>query len=257
MIGVLGVGRWGSNYVKALKEMQIPFKTCDINDAFDKFLESVEKVIICTPSSTHYKLAKKCLIEEKDVMIEKPATFSVEEFGNLVKLAIEKKRVLYPALLMEHHEAIKKLEKLAPLPDHVEMRRVQFNKNPNRDTPILWNLALHDIDVCLYLWGMPSSYKANQEKNEGYIVLWYPTFSVFIWVSYNKKKTVRMNLYHKRSIQFDDVAKTLKIGQITEMVEELPLNNLIKCFVNQTELNLNLIKRAKSVIQILEETCKM
>jgi len=252
LVGVLGVGRWGKNYVKTLRELDIPFATCDIKDNLAKFLRKVDRVIICTPSSTHFKLAQRCLRADKDVLIEKPIVFNTKQFDSLFFMAKERKKILYPALLMEHHPAVKELKEMDLSPDHVEMVRTKLRK-PRKDTPILWNLALHDLSTAIYLFGHITIWRGHQLEEEGYLVLQYPTFTVIVRVSYNEEKRARTVIYRPNKIVFDDVGKTLQIGQKTISVEESPLKNLILSFISQNEMDYGLIKRARLITSVLEE----
>ncbi len=49
--------------------------------------ENIELVIIATPNSIHYTLAKKALEKGKNVVLEKPFTVNTKEADELIKLA--------------------------------------------------------------------------------------------------------------------------------------------------------------------------
>ena len=49
---------------------------------------------ICTPVETHFKIAKKCLENSVDLLIEKPLTSSIKDAESLAKLAGRKNRVI-------------------------------------------------------------------------------------------------------------------------------------------------------------------
>jgi predicted dehydrogenase len=61
--------------------------------AYDKVLRdpSVKAVHVCTPNSSHYKIADHALLEGKHVLCEKPLAVSVREARSLMKLAQLKK----------------------------------------------------------------------------------------------------------------------------------------------------------------------
>lgn len=59
--------------------------------------EGVETVLISTPPSTHYELARKCLECGKNVILEKPAVLQLAQLIELLQLAEERGLVLYAA----------------------------------------------------------------------------------------------------------------------------------------------------------------
>lgn len=56
--------------------------------------ESIDLVVVATPSTNHYEVAKEALLANKHVVIEKPFTTTTEEADALIKLANERGRVL-------------------------------------------------------------------------------------------------------------------------------------------------------------------
>lgn len=58
--------------------------------------EEIKLVSICTPPSTHYELAKICLENGKNVLVEKPFCETVEEAEEILQLAKENNLVAMP-----------------------------------------------------------------------------------------------------------------------------------------------------------------
>lgn len=50
---------------------------------------------IATPEEIHFQLAKKCLLAEKDIFVEKPLALDHKNAGQLIKLALEKQCCLF------------------------------------------------------------------------------------------------------------------------------------------------------------------
>ncbi len=91
-VGVIGAGYWGPNLIRnfyQLPEAELQM-VCDLNtqrlehiqnrfpgikttrNYLDLLESDIEAVVIATPVSTHYRLAKDCLMAEKHIMVEKP-----------------------------------------------------------------------------------------------------------------------------------------------------------------------------------------
>ena len=107
-VGIIGLGYWGPNLLRnfiTIPNAEVVYG-CDINsNNFKKLIwlypsvkfimdyqeiikdESIDLVVIATPLSTHYKLARGTLIAKKHVLLEKPMTKTGKEAKELIKLA--------------------------------------------------------------------------------------------------------------------------------------------------------------------------
>src|SRR5690348_13856099 len=107
-VAVVGLGYWGPNWVRNFQQLQCARRViaCDLDPNrrnyvkelhpaieatanFDEILRDpeIEGVVIATPVSTHYKLARMTLEAGKSVLVEKPLAMSRREAGDLVRLA--------------------------------------------------------------------------------------------------------------------------------------------------------------------------
>ena len=123
----------------------------------DVFRSSVDGVVIATPVQTHYQLAKKALLADKHVLVEKPLTTSVAEAEELVALARRQGRILMVGHTFEYSPAVNELRKLVRSGDLgkiycIEAERVNLGLF-RRDINVIWDLAPHDISILLYLLG--------------------------------------------------------------------------------------------------------
>ncbi|MDG7011204.1 MAG: Gfo/Idh/MocA family oxidoreductase [Nitrososphaerota archaeon] len=93
-VGLVGLGYWGMKYAQVLSCSRLGNLriVCDGDTGrrfpdtrwvqFDSKLDSVladpktEAVIIATPASTHYQIAKSCPVAGKNVLVEKPLSKS-------------------------------------------------------------------------------------------------------------------------------------------------------------------------------------
>ena len=107
-IGILGVGRMGQNHLRNLimmKQVEVAFiydvdkDNCKrlssefnvkVSENLDDDLQTVDGVVIVTPTSTHFDYIKQASNAVKNIFIEKPLTDTVETSRAIVELAKEK-----------------------------------------------------------------------------------------------------------------------------------------------------------------------
>ncbi len=175
-VAVVGTGYWGKNLVRVFYELGALSLICDTdrerlksqaaNFAKVKTTQSAEEVwqdksidavVIATPASTHYVLAKQALLSKKHVFVEKPLALNIKEAGELLDLARESQRILMVGHILNYHPAVIKLKELI---DQGELGRIEYIYS-NRlnigklrsEENILWSFAPHDISVILLLLG--------------------------------------------------------------------------------------------------------
>ncbi len=175
--GVIGWGYWGPKIARNLNSLPNAMVTMvadqdarrlaplAVNQSWvktttlpeDVFRSDVDGVIIATPVRTHYQLAKRALLHDKHVLVEKPLTADVMEAEELVALAQEQRRVLMVGHTFEYNPAVNELRKLVQNGDLgkiycIEAERVNLGLFRN-DINVIWDLAPHDVSILLYLLG--------------------------------------------------------------------------------------------------------
>ncbi len=148
-------------------------KLCDINEgrakqiAGDYDLEytsnieeilsdsNISAIVIATPSSTHYKIAKKFLENGKDVFIEKPMTLNSEGAKDLVEIANKKNTILMVGHLFRYHPAVKDLKNRIDLGEFGKINMIVTYRFalgvPRKDMGVVYALAVHELDLSCYL----------------------------------------------------------------------------------------------------------
>ena len=173
-LALIGFGYWGRNIFRNLYEMDALHTACDTNLSLlenykNKFpdidytnsVESVmndstiKAVLIASPASTHYALAKQALIAGKDVFVEKPLALAVKEGEELVDLAKKTNHVVMVGHILQYHPAVIKLKEMITLGElgkicYVYSNRLNIGKLRTEEN-ILWSFAPHDISVALML----------------------------------------------------------------------------------------------------------
>ncbi len=176
-VGLIGCGYWGKNYVTTIEKMEelniswiynkhneIPAQKLPVNVRFTKNYKdiladrNVQGVIISTPPGTHYQIAKDALEWGKDILVEKPFTYSSEEALRLLELAEKKGRIVMAGHIFLYNPAVVKLKRLI---DRGELGKLYYfysrrtGIGPFRtDINAMWNLAPHDISIINYLYNV-------------------------------------------------------------------------------------------------------
>ncbi len=171
-IGVVGLGYWGPNWLRniaSLENVSLAWG-CDASidrtakfarlypatrftQEFDDMLKdhSLDAIIIATPTSSHYPLAKKALLAGKHVLIEKPMTSTYAEATELVSIAKEKNLVIavdHTFLFTTAVEKIQELQKENILGDLLYFDSTRINLGLiQKDCNVLWDLAVHDLSI--------------------------------------------------------------------------------------------------------------
>jgi predicted dehydrogenase len=174
-LGLVGCGYWGPNIVRNIQKTQnidlefvVDQDEAVINKlppvSFYQDLDSalvrhgnVDGVIIATPISTHFIIAKQILEAGKSVLIQKPMAMSVEECEELEEIAKSKGLTLMIAHTFLFTGAVRKLKELADSGQignlkHFDSTRINLGLF-QRDSNVVWDLAPHDFSILHYLIG--------------------------------------------------------------------------------------------------------
>jgi predicted dehydrogenase len=245
-VGVIGCGYWGPNLIRNLVDISQAevvgvsdlresrlnhirnlypriFTTQNYKDLFSLNLDAV---VVATPPATHYAIAKECMENGLNVLIEKPITTNSADAQELVDLAARKDLTLMVGHTFEYNPAVRALKELI---DQGEIGQVYYMNSIRvnlglfqRDLNVLWDLAPHDLSIFLYLLGMrPISVSAqgNDSVFKGihdlvYLNLVFPN-EVFahIHVSWLDPCKVRRTTVvgSKKMVVYDDVEVNEKI----------------------------------------------
>jgi predicted dehydrogenase len=175
-IGIVGFGYWGPNLVRNFS-MQ---NDCIVKAIADKRLErlnivkksypdvktvqdvgeiindpEIDAVVIATPVSSHYTLAKMALLKGKHVLVEKPFTSSVDEAKELIDIAFNLGKVIMVDHTFLYTGAVNKMRSLIVNGEIGELKyfdstRVNLGLFQS-DINVLWDLAPHDLSILNYL----------------------------------------------------------------------------------------------------------
>lgn len=190
-IGVIGAGYWGPNIIRNVADMSgtVLHAVCDLNpDRLDPIRRrypatlttsniqdvlsdpAIDAVVIATPISTHYSIAREALLAGKHVLVEKPLTQKSTEARELVRIAQKKKRVLMVDHVFIYSPAvqmIKRLIRTGKLGEIYYFDAVRVNLGLfQQDANVIWDLAPHDLSIMDYLLDQdPQSLSATAIKH--------------------------------------------------------------------------------------------
>jgi len=127
--------------------------TTDLSEAFAD--PNLQAVALATPVSTHYPLAKRCLMAGKHVLIEKPMAQKVSECEELIALADEKGLTLMVDHTFIFTGAVRKIRELIAAG---ELGRIYYFDSVRvnlglfqHDVNVIWDLAPHDLSIMDYV----------------------------------------------------------------------------------------------------------
>jgi predicted dehydrogenase len=172
-VGVLGVGHLGKIHVQQWKEIAgvelVGFYDPNEEEAaatiaqynvtrfadIESLLHAVDAIDIVSPTTTHYDIARTCLLNSKHVFIEKPLANTLEEAQELVQMVKEANVKCQVGHVERYNPALLALKDQLMQPMFIETHRLaQFNPR-GTDVSVILDLMIHDIDIILHLVKSP------------------------------------------------------------------------------------------------------
>ena len=115
----------------------------------------LDAIVVSTPPSSHFSVAMECLDNGLNVLVEKPLALSSPEAEALIEKADANGLTLMVGHTFEYNSAVRKLRdyiNAEELGDIYYLDTARLNLGLyQRDTNVLWDLAVHDISILLYL----------------------------------------------------------------------------------------------------------
>ena len=110
---------------------------------------NVDAVSIAAPTPAHFAIAKDFLLNNVDVLIEKPITETTEEADELIYLAESKDLVIQVGHLERFNPAVVALKDIVKKPMFIESHRLSIFQGRCTDVSVVLDLMIHDIDLIL------------------------------------------------------------------------------------------------------------
>ncbi|HOV92242.1 MAG TPA: Gfo/Idh/MocA family oxidoreductase [Candidatus Kapabacteria bacterium] len=135
---------------KTAKQVADEF-SCPQFKSLDEVIANSDAVTISTPTTNHYRTARKMIENNIHCFIEKPITRSYNEAQQLLKLAAEHNVLIQVGHVERFNPALIALrnEKINPI--FIEVHRLSQFKPRATDVSVITDLMIHDIDIMLWL----------------------------------------------------------------------------------------------------------
>lgn len=182
-LAIVGIGRWGKNLLREFnkvarvefcyhkgnpetkKWLAANYPRIKIANSYRELLANpaIDAVVIATPIKTHYALTRQALLAGKDVFVEKPITDNVKHAQELIKLARNKKRILFVGHIFLYHPVLAKIKSIAR---HEPIKHAVFvwDRFGPFNEELIFNLASHDVALALELFGQPTGIKTFENR---------------------------------------------------------------------------------------------
>lgn len=246
-VGVIGYGYWGPNLVRNLMEISdcnvaaicdrredrlaVAARRCPsarVTTDAESVIEdpSIDIIVVATPVSAHFELARAALRKDKHVLVEKPLTTSSAEADELIEEARRRNRVLMVDHTFAYTGAVREIKSLI---SNGELGKIHYLDSVRinlglfqHDVNVLWDLAVHDLSIADHVLNEPVAGVAAQAfrhfpghpENLAYLTLTYESGTVahfhVNWLAPVKmRRTVLAG--SRRMVVYDDLEPSDKV----------------------------------------------
>jgi len=246
-IAVIGSGYWGPNLIRNFVELpgaevvavadldqdrldavcqRFPQVGLTTQDYRDLFALNLDGVVIATPPFTHHAIARECLEQGLNLLIEKPVTLNSQDAYDLKALAERQGKVLMVGHTFEYNPAVRALKQLIDSGElgeiyYVDAVRVSLGLYQTKAN-VLWDLAPHDISILRYILGadpvnvcaLGSTCVHEGVEDVVYTMLRFPGNVMahlrLSWLDPQKRREITV-VGSKKMVIYDDVSALEKI----------------------------------------------
>src|SRR5882672_7462051 len=138
-------------------------------------IDEIRVVVIATPNTSHYPLAKQCILAGRDVVVDKPFTTTYAEAVELLDLAKGLGRLLTVYQNLRFNGDFRTIRNLVESGSlgrivlyeaHFDRYRLEVRPEAWRETAgagsgVFFDLGVHLIDQALVLFGLPEAVTAD------------------------------------------------------------------------------------------------
>jgi predicted dehydrogenase len=168
-VGVIGVGSIGAHHARIysglddvnlvgvvdaddarLQEISSRYN-CKAYRSYKDMLHSVDAVSIAVPTTLHFEIAMYFLKHNKNILVEKPVTTTLEEADNLIAEAEKRKLIFQVGHLERFNAGVSMISTMVDKPKFIESQRLSPFMGRGVDVDVTLDLMIHDIDIILSL----------------------------------------------------------------------------------------------------------
>jgi len=200
----------------------------------EELLDLVDAVMVSTPTTHHYQIAKYFIEKGKDVLVEKPFTSTLNQADELIELANRKGVKIAVGHLERFNPAVEYIQKYIQEPLFIEVQRLGSFSPRSLDVDVINDLMIHDLDIILQ-WDKSGIAKIN---SSGIPVISKKVDIANSRIEFNsglvanitasrisQKKTRKLRIFQKNGyFSVDYKKKRVKIYRINgaEVIEDIP-----------------------------------
>ncbi len=279
-VALIGHGYWGTKLARNFQNLELfnlsaivdlkkqnlkvakkNYPLAELSNNYKKIIKDslIDLVIISTPTSTHFDIARYALENSKHILVEKPLSLSLSEVKTLYKIANKKKKMIfvdYPFLFSGTINYIKKLIENNTYGKVLEIESFREKAPVRKDVNVIWDLCTHDIAILTYLLKkQPIKIQTTKIKNLNnkifdcaYINLKYKNnLNVLIknsWISPTKIRLIKIKF--QKAILYCDENESLYKIKIYKNNYKYNIDNY-NLFIPDIDLNEPLSKLAKYI----------
>ncbi|MDO7020663.1 Gfo/Idh/MocA family oxidoreductase [Brachyspira innocens] len=140
-------------------------------NSIDEAIDNADAVIIASPTTFHFEIAKKAVEKGKHVLVEKPMTETYAQALELEEIVKQKNVILQVGHVERFNGAVQELHHIIEKPYLIEARRLAPFTPRITDVGVVFDIMIHDLDIVTSLVKKPvirfsASGKRIRTKNE-------------------------------------------------------------------------------------------
>ncbi len=299
-IAIIGIGHVGYHHLRILSSdpriKLIAISDIDENKSiyasnfntkfyknFQDLPDNLDAIIISTPTSSHYQIAKFFLNKKIHLFIEKPITNDILHAKELIELADKHNSIIQVGLIEKFNPAFISYKKFNKIPKFIYTMRTHPFINRCIDVDVVIDLMIHDLDLIINLL---NNINISKISAKGFKTKTNTIDSAYAFISFenncichiqasriDKESKRIMHIIQKDGIYSLNFAnQNLSIFKLIknehgfvsfsnkilkkEKIELLPLE--LNSFINAIQTkNTNIINSAKNTFKSLELACKI
>lgn len=118
-------------------------------------IDAADAIVIVSPTTAHFDLAKQAMQAGKHVFIEKPVTSTVAQAEELLALQAEVNVHVQVGHVERFNPAYLSLQGVEMQPLFIEVHRLGAFSMRGTDVSVVLDLMIHDLDLLLHIVGQP------------------------------------------------------------------------------------------------------
>ncbi len=124
---------------------------CNAFNNYMEVIDSVDAVSIAVPTTLHFQTALDFLKHNKNILVEKPITTTIQEADILIEEAEKRDLIFQVGHLERFNSGVSLISTMVDRPQFIESQRLSPFLGRGIDVDVTLDLMIHDIDIILSL----------------------------------------------------------------------------------------------------------